>query len=338
MKIAIYHRENSFSERWITFCSKNQINFIEVDPFKSDVIDFLRKEKVTHFMWHVNHSSQKDLLCFPYLMNSLDQMGVKTFPNFNTRWHFDDKVAQKYLLESINAPIIPSYAFYREKDALKNMSKSKFPIVAKLKRGAGASNVILIKDKEAADGYIKKMFSEGINPNVAALDNIDSKIRLAKKIKNPITLFKKVIKHIKRSHQESKVNVNEKGYFYYQKFLPNNNFDTRVIIVSDRAIAIRRINRKDDFRASGSGNIEYDINLIDTNTVKIAFDVSDKLNTQSLAFDFVYNENKEAQIIEVCFGFSMEAYDDCPGYWDKNLNFIEENFNPQHYMIENFIN
>jgi hypothetical protein len=31
------------------------------------------------------------------------------------------------------------------------------------------------------------------------------------------------------------------------------------------------------------------------------------------------------------------AYDDCPGYWDSNLNWHDEPVNPQYFMIEDFI-
>lgn len=337
IKIAIHLRENSFSERWIEYCDLHKISYIIVNVFDTNIIEKLLKESVTHFMWHINHSSQKDLMLYPYLMNSLDDIGIKTFPNFNTRWHFDDKVAQKYLLESINAPLVPSFVFYTEREALEHIKHIEFPIVAKLKRGAGASNVKLLRDKEQAEEYIKIMFSVGINPNAAALVNLDAKVRIAKKIKNPIQLFKKVLNHFKKTKNERKVNSNEKGYFYYQEFLPNNDYDTRVIVAGGRAFAVRRFNRKNDFRASGSGNSDYDTNNIDMMLIKLSFVISKKLKMQSVAFDFVYDQNMEPKIVEVCFGFNVKFYDPCPGYWDSNLNYIEGSFNPQYFMIDGFL-
>ena len=43
-------------------------------------------------------------------------MGLKVFPDFNTSWHFDDKIAETYLLQSISAPIPQSYIFYNYED------------------------------------------------------------------------------------------------------------------------------------------------------------------------------------------------------------------------------
>jgi glutathione synthase/RimK-type ligase-like ATP-grasp enzyme len=50
----------------------------------------------------------------------------------------------------------------------------------------------------------------------------------------------------------------EKNYVYFQDFIPQNDFDIRIIVIGKRAFAIKRMVRKGDFRASGSGNIKYD--------------------------------------------------------------------------------
>ena len=50
----------------------------------------------------------------------------------------------------------------------------------------------------------------------------------------------------------------EIGYVYFQDFIPQNNFDIRVCVVGDKAFAIKRMVRENDFRASGSGFIYYE--------------------------------------------------------------------------------
>jgi glutathione synthase/RimK-type ligase-like ATP-grasp enzyme len=81
-----------------------------------------------------------------------------------------------------------------------------------------------------------------------------------------------------------------KNYVYYQKYLPNNNFDTRVTVIGDRAFAFRRFNRTRDFRASGSGKIDYDMDSIDKRMIKIALETSEECGFQCMAFDFLYDE------------------------------------------------
>lgn len=335
MKIAIDHKKRGFAERWIEYCKQNNINYILVDVYKTNIIDKIVDEGVTHFMWHINHASSTDLMLYPYLMNSLDTRGIKTFPNFNTRWHFDDKVAQKYLLESINAPLVPSYVFYSEAEALSHLKTISFPIVTKLKRGAGATNVKLLKSFEEAEEYVKTMFSTGINPNAGALGNLDQKLRIAKQIKNPIHLIKKTYGFLVKNRREQKIGNYEKGYFYYQKFMPENDFDTRVIIVGDKAVAFKRINRENDFRASGSGKSSFED--IDVEMIRIAFETSKKINAQSLAYDFIYDEDKKPKIIEVCFGFGTTISSTVPFYWDDKLIKHKGEINMQFEMMNFFL-
>jgi hypothetical protein len=59
-----------------------------------------------------------DNLAAKQLILSLRKKKIITFPNIDTGWHYDDKIGQKYLLEAINAPIVPSYAFYSKSEAL----------------------------------------------------------------------------------------------------------------------------------------------------------------------------------------------------------------------------
>jgi hypothetical protein len=127
----------------------------------------------------------------------------------------------------------------------------------------------------------------------------------------------------------------EKGYVYFQDFIPNNSFDIRVVVVGDKAFALKRLVRKNDFRASGGGNLIYDINQIDERCVRIAFEVNEKIKSQSIAYDFVFDENNNPLIVEISYGYAAPAYDKCEGYWDRDLNWHEgENFDFYGWMIE----
>ena len=125
----------------------------------------------------------------------------------------------------------------------------------------------------------------------------------------------------------------DKNYVLFQKFLPNNLFDTRVSIIGERAFAFRRFNRKNDFRASGSGNIDYDLNEIDLRAIEIAFNISNKLDFQSMAYDFLINEEKELEICEISYTYVDYAVYDCPGFWDKDLKWHEGHCWPQYCQL-----
>ena len=114
-------------------------------------------------MWHHHHGNYKDVITAKSILYALEHAGVKVFPNFHTGWHFDDKVAQKYLLEAIDAPMIPSYVFYDKNEALDWAETTTYPKVFKLKGGAGAANVKLVRSNKEASKLINTAFGKGFS-------------------------------------------------------------------------------------------------------------------------------------------------------------------------------
>ena len=334
MKLAIHHREGSFSNRWIAYCQKNNIEYKVVNAFDSDIIQQVKD--CDALMWHHHHGHFKDVLTAKRILFALEHASIKVFPDFNTAWHFDDKVAQKYLLEAIGAPLVPSYVFYDKNDALNWANNTTYPKVFKLKGGAGATNVKLVKSEREAVQLINIAFSKGF-AQFDRLVNLKEKIR---KFKNGQESFLGVLKGIARlfvTTQFAKQQPRDIGYIYFQKFIPNNDSDIRVIIVADKAFAIKRMVRENDFRASGSGHIIYDRNEIDIKFIQLAFQVNEKIKSSSIAFDFVVDQNNSPLIVEVSYGFSIQAYDLCLGYWDNQLKWHNGSFNPQGWMVQDLV-
>lgn len=334
MKIAIHHRKGSFSDRWIVYCEKNNIPYIIVNCYDTDIVQQLKG--CDALMWHHNHQDYKDVLFAKQLLFSLEQSGLKVFPDLSTGYHFDDKVGQKYLLEAIGAPLVSSSVFYDKKSATEWANNTIYPKVFKLRGGAGAMNVSLIRTKGEALKKINRAFGRGFSQfNRWGY----FKERLNKYLAGKDTLFG-VIKGIARifiTTEFAKMQVREKGYVYFQEFIPNNDSDIRVIVIGEKAYGIKRMVRKNDFRASGSGEIKYDSNEIDKRCIKTAFQINNILKSQSVAYDFVFDLNQKPLIVEISYGFSISAYDFCPGYWDSNLEWHEGRFNPQEWMVQNLI-
>src|SRR5690554_3906527 len=159
MKIAIHHRPGSFSDRWIAYCEIQNISFKIVNCYESNIIEQLTD--CDALLWHHHHGNYKDVLAAKPILFSLESAGINVFPDFRTVWHFDDKVAQKYLLEAINAPLVPSYVFYDKQEALQWANTTSYPKVFKLKGGAGSANVKLVKTYKEAKRLINKAFGKG---------------------------------------------------------------------------------------------------------------------------------------------------------------------------------
>ncbi len=336
MKLAIHKEDGSYSERWISYCLENNIAHKIVNCFDTDIIVQLRD--CSALMWHWNQNDYRAMLFAKQLILSLQNMNIKIFPDVNTSWHFDDKLGQKYLFESINAPLVKSYAFYNEIDAHSWIETTTFPKVFKLRGGAGSVNVKLIINKIDAKKIINKAFSRGFNP-INRYARLKDRIWGFKRDKNWVT-FKKIIGGFIRLFyltEIEKFSTKEIGYVYFQDFIKNNTFDTRVIVIGERAFAVRRYCRNDDFRASGSGLLAYEREIFDERMIRIAFETSNNLNTQSAAYDFVI-DNDEPKIVEISYCFLMgKFYDNCHGYWDSELNWHDKEVNPQIFMIEDFL-
>lgn len=335
MKIAIHHTPGSFSDRWIEYCMEKSISYKIVNAYDNDIIQ--QVEDCDVFMWHHHHANYKDALFAKQLLYSLQMAGKKVFPDFNTGWHFDDKVGEKYMLEAIGAPLVPSYVFYAKKDALKWVEQTSFPKVFKLRGGAGASNVRLVYSKSEAKLLINQAFGRGFS-QFNRLGYIKDRYKKLLEGKDSFIAFLKSFVYLFMDTEFSKMHPREKGYVYFQEFIPNNSFDLRIVVVGDKAFGLKRLVRSGDFRASGSGNIIYDKKQISEDCIKIAFAVADKLKCQSVAFDFVF-DGSIPLIIETSYGYAIRAYDECEGYWDKNMKWHEgTHFNICGWMIENVIN
>lgn len=335
MKIAIHNKKGSFSDRWIDYCKQNDIPYKLVNAYDSDIVEQVKDNDA--FMWHHHHGDYRDVLFAKQLLYSLQMAGKKVFPDFNTGWHFDDKVGQKYLLEAINAPVVPSYVFYTKQEALAWVERTDFPKVFKLRGGAGASNVKLARTKLEAKKLIKKAFGKGFS-QFDKLGYLKDRFNKWRQGKDTFVGILKGVGRLFISTDYSKMHAKEKGYVYFQDFIPNNLFDVRVVVVDDKAFAIKRLCRKDDFRASGSGQLVYDKQQVNEKCIQIAFETNDKIGSQSIAYDFVFDANNEPLIVEISCGYSMLAYDLCEGHWTKNMQWHEgSNLNFCAWMVENLI-
>ena len=142
--IAIHYQPgNNFSEYWKGYLDQSNIAYKIVNAYDSDIIQQL--QGCTFFLWHINNLNHRDQIFAKYLMNAVEKIGINIFPDFNTNWHFDDKVAQKYLFEALDLPLVKTYVFYDKKEATLWAKNTTFPKVFKLRRGSGSKGVMLAK-------------------------------------------------------------------------------------------------------------------------------------------------------------------------------------------------
>lgn len=315
--------------RYETILDYNNIRHIRLDVSDNNFWDLVKDLDLFIFRWQ--HSDWYRELAHSILPIIEQNYAVKCFPNQSTCWHFDDKIRQYYLLRNIGFPMIESWIFWDLNKALEWINTAVFPVVFKLKTGAGSQNVILLSNKAAAKKYIHRMFTKGIKNHQISDWNATKwhDFSVSKKIHH---WGGNLLRKLNGEDIDPSWQV-QKNYILFQKFLPGNKFDTRITILGKRAFGYIRHVRKNDFRASGSGNFDVNPDLIDLRCVKIAFDTSLKLGFQSMTYDFLFDENHEPLFCEISYTFVDWMVQSCKGYWDPGLNWHEGHYWPQFCQL-----
>lgn len=343
MKIAIlYNREEklhttNWSLAWQQYCEANHLSYTVVNPYQMGVVKILMNFDI--ILWHYSNYSFKDMLMARNILNTLEGRGKKVFPSSKDAWHFDDKLAETYLLESVEAPIPHSYYYYNIEDVKQAIQEKKlsFPIIAKLRNGSGSHNVKKIDSPSELLKYSSKMFTSGLNSAPSLLYKASSNIQSSRNLKTLFNRAKRIPEFLRSLANAKKFNV-ERGYVFLQEFIPNDGYDLKIVVVGDKLSFIGRNIRKGEFRASGGGDIFYDRSKITTNIINSAFLVSKELGFSCMGFDYVVDRKTGiGYIVEISYGFSHHATLDANGYFDIQGIWHDEPLNVPEEIIKNLL-
>jgi glutathione synthase/RimK-type ligase-like ATP-grasp enzyme len=333
--IAIHYHENSYAPKWVEYCQEHHIDYKLVNCYDSDIIEQL--QTCDALMWHWGHSDYKAQLFARELIGALEANGFPVYPNAQASWYFDDKLGQKYLLESIGAPLVESYAFYDKSSAIEWVNQTTFPKVFKLRNGAGSHNVQLIKSRSQAISYINRAFGRGFQANHRGAVLADKwwHFKRDRSLESFLNISRGIYRYL-IPHKKNRELPRERNYLYAQKFIENCDHDIRVFVIGDRAVTKKRFVREDDFRASGSGRMTWDIDQVPKECVEMAFEIREKLGMPSIAFDFVMDQG-EPKIVEISYAASERGFPDCPGYWCRDLSWKRTPLRVEYFIIEDLL-
>jgi glutathione synthase/RimK-type ligase-like ATP-grasp enzyme len=254
------------------------------------------------------------------VLSAAEAMGLHVYPNNASCWHFDDKVAQKYLLEAVGAPLVPSYVFYDKASALEWIGGATFPKVFKLRRGAQGRNVRLARSAAEARNLVQTAFGKGFKPVASYFADAGNKLRKGQRKGDLMGKLQRLPKTTLTIYRRNAMMAREKGYAYFQDFIPGNTFDTRVSVIGNRTFAYTRNTRAGDFRASGSGSFNFDPERINPECVRAAHRVAQAIGAQSMAFDFVLDPAGSPLIVEISYAFGTDGIKNgCKGFFDCDL-------------------
>ena len=318
------HRKSAvYQDKYIRILEYNEIPYVLLDANQHDFWE--RVGMLSHFIYRWEHYEDEKQLARKIMPVMERQYKIACFPDQATAWHYDDKISQYYLMRAAGFPFTQCWVFWSREAALKWIKEAELPLVAKLKGGAGSKNVQLLESRGKAVKIIRRMFGRGRYPSSIDRNKLSPVREIMHAGGNILRLL--------RGEALRDTWILEKNYVLFQRYLPENRFDTRVTVIGSRAFAFRRMVRANDFRASGSGVIDYGVKEIDPRCISLAFRVSRAMNFQTMAYDFIFNIQGEPEFCEYSYTFLDHAVYDCPGYWDESMNWHEGHFWPQYFQL-----
>jgi glutathione synthase/RimK-type ligase-like ATP-grasp enzyme len=330
------HGENGFARSWPAIAEGMGVAVRRVHGYGNEIWRDL--EGCTALLWVVNHEDATDLAFARSILLAAEQRGLRVFPDHRTVWHFDDKVAQKYLLESVGAPLADTWVFFDPKEADAFLARAEYPLVFKLRRGAGAINVRLVHSAHDGRKLVRRMFGHGMRAFPAG-ESVKRAMQRGRQRSGRGSLVERGRRAFRVLARKVLSPQREHGYVLFQRFVPLNQGDVRVTIIGDRAFTFTRSVRPNDFRASGSGLIAYPApSDVPLDMVDVAFSVAAKLGTQSLALDLVRDPRTQAPLLlEVSYTFTASLVASCPGFVSRDHTWHAGNFDPAELILRDLL-
>lgn len=327
-----------YAPRWAETLRGAGVEVRELDLLRGDAL--AQAAACDGVMWRWAHTPQDKQSAARILFVIEHELGRPVYPDSATAWHYDEKVAQHYLLPALGAPVPPAWLFWKRDEALEWAKGAPYPVVFKLSCGAGSSNVVKVETAFEATRLINLMFVWGIHPaDSAPLQSSGCSSRRPRRLRGMAERVKAAARYALTGRLPPVHPLwwrPECGYAYFQRFLPDNACDTRITVIGDRAFGFRRMNRPNDFRASGSGLLDHDPAKVDLRCVETAFRVSKAGRFQSMAYDFLFDGGCPV-INEVSYTFADWAVHACPGHWRPDLSWVEGSMWPEEAQALDFL-
>jgi hypothetical protein len=340
VRVAIHRDSDSpihFAGKWADLLEYKSIQVKWVNLRLPDALDQVRG--CDGVMWHWEYLPHERQVA-PQILRAIEEyLRIPVFPDQFTCWHYDDKLAQYYIFRALKVLMPPTWIFWDREAAREWAEQTTYPKIFKLKTGSSSSNVHMVPSRKDALSIIELMFGPGTYPRGFRKVSTDLDL-LSEKFRGPALGPSNQV--AASDHQPPTAQGRywwqpEKNYVYFQDFLPGNKVDTRVTVIGNRAFGFHRSNRADDFRASGSKLIDFDSARVDLRCIRLALEISAKLRVQSMAYDFLVDQNGNQVVTEMSYIYDDEPIERCQGHWNSELRWIPGRMWPQAAQVEDFV-
>jgi glutathione synthase/RimK-type ligase-like ATP-grasp enzyme len=253
-------------------------------------------------------------------------LGKRVIPNYQTLWHFESKIAQSYLLRHAGVATPGTVATFDLDESMELAAAERYPIVLKKSAGAASTSVEAVNTHPELRRILRRAFGHSLWEGTAG--EWSRRRRLLHGIRHE-WFWNLVVRKL--------IGATLFGSAYWQEFIHDNSADLRITAIGDRfATGFWRNNRRGDFRASGSGLIDYERPVPDEAKL-LCLDINRRLNFDSMAYDILFRDGRML-ISEISYAYSAEAVHRVSGYSvldpDGTLRFVEGHTWPQKLWVD----
>lgn len=218
--------------------------------------------------------SINDILLF------IKNCGGKLIPDYEHFVAHENKFLQILEGNRLNLEM-PKTTLINTTDNLQSLlSDLAYPQIAKQSSGYGSSTVQMVTSPEQASQFVKNHFIDTVPPR-----------------KN----FLKRREELKRFEGKYPLQT---GKVLFQEFLEGADHDWKVLVFGKKLFALKRFFRKNDFRASGSGNFDFN-EKPDDRLLQFAYETSKKINTPYASLDIIETKKGYSLLEYQCVHFGL---------------------------------
>jgi glutathione synthase/RimK-type ligase-like ATP-grasp enzyme len=241
---------------------------VEVVRIASIINDRLSNTLKNSFIVYTSSQESDYKLYLDDVFYELSQQTI-LIPSYDIFRAHENKGYQHVLQERLEINSLSWNYFGCLEDSYFYLDRVTYPIILKNVGGYGSKNVHKIENKEHAISMIKKLYK--------------CKMKLMKK-------------HAKKYVFRSKYSIDLEsesfhiGRFIFQEFIPELEYDWKIMVFGNKYYVLKRKVRKGDFRASGSGRFEF---VVPSDLVlNFAREVFKKLDVPFVSLDILEQNGK----------------------------------------------
>jgi hypothetical protein len=152
-----------FHRYWMAACIDMNVSYRVVDISTSDWVDRVVSSGCSAVGCWPMYSTpvMKDMIDERLLLME-EILGFKVYPSPQEFWSLDNKRRVRDWLTANEYPLVPTWCFFKEEEALDFAASTTYPVVFKTTRGSVSQGVRICRTRHDAERIVRQCFGRGV--------------------------------------------------------------------------------------------------------------------------------------------------------------------------------